>query len=182
MDNGESSYRRYLDGDEEALEAIVKEYFDSLVFFLCRYVGDPETAEDIAIDVFTYVVVHPKRYNFRVSLKTYLFMLGKSRALDCLRRRKRRGETDLSQAMHLPSDAPTPEELVLTDRRKQAVNAALSQLEPEQRLALHLTYFEELSCAEAAKVMGKNTKQVYNLLYRGKNALRTILEKEGELL
>ena len=36
MDNGASSYRRYLEGDEDALGQIVKEYFDHLVFFLER--------------------------------------------------------------------------------------------------------------------------------------------------
>ena len=34
MDNGACSYRRFLDGDEEAFDEIVKEYFDSLVFFI----------------------------------------------------------------------------------------------------------------------------------------------------
>lgn len=33
MDNGASSYRRYLDGDESAFDEIIKELFDSLVFF-----------------------------------------------------------------------------------------------------------------------------------------------------
>ena len=38
MDNGASSYRRYLDGDEDAFREIVSEYFDNLVFFIDRLV------------------------------------------------------------------------------------------------------------------------------------------------
>ena len=182
MDNGASSYRRYLEGDEEAFHEIVKEYFDNLVFFINRYVKDYAAAEDIALDAFTYLVVHKYRYNFSVSLKTYLFMIGRSRALDYIRHRGKLSMVELSEAEQLPSSDPSPEELVLEDQRKQALNRALAQLGEELRLVIHLVYFEGLTPDEAAKVLKKSRKQVYNLLYRGKKALRTILGEEGELL
>ena len=182
MDNGASSYRRYLEGDEEAFHEIVKEYFDNLVFFINRYVKDYAAAEDIALDAFTYLVVHKYRYNFSVSLKTYLFMIGRSRALDYIRHRGKLSMVELSEAAQLPSSDPSPEELVLEDQRKQALNRAVAQLGEELRLVIHLVYFEGLTPDEAAKVLKKSRKQVYNLLYRGKNALRTILGEEGELL
>ena len=182
MDNGASSYRRYLAGDEDAFSEIVRMYFDNLVFFIDRYVRETAAAEDIAMDVFAYVVAFPNRYHFRVSLKTYLFMLGRSRALDYLRHRGKLKTVPLSEAEQLPTDLASAEELILDDQRKRAVNDALCQLEEQQRLAVHLVYFEELSCDEAAKVMKKSRKQVYNLLYRAKKALRTILGEEGELL
>ena len=68
MDNGASSYRRFLDGDESAFDEIMKELFDNLVFFINRYVNDIHTAEDIAIDAFADLIVHRRRYNFKVTL------------------------------------------------------------------------------------------------------------------
>ena len=180
MDNGASSYRRYLSGDEQAFHDIVKEYFDNLVFFINRYVRDLETAEDIAIDVFTHLVVHRHRYNFSVSLKTYLFMIGRSRALDYIKHCSKLQTVELSEVPEIASDAPSLEEMLLTDERKRAVNAALEQLSEEMRLAIHLVYFEDLSADEVAKVLKKNRKYVYNLLYRAKKQLRTILGEEGE--
>lgn len=47
------------------------------------------------------------------------------------------------------------------------------------REALFLVYFEGLSHAETAAVMGKREKQVADLIYRGKIALRKRLEQEG---
>lgn len=47
MDNGASSYRRFLDGDESAFDEIMKELFHSLVFFIDRYVHEVHAAEDI---------------------------------------------------------------------------------------------------------------------------------------
>ena len=182
MDNGASSYRRYLDGDESAFGEIVKEYFDNLVFFVNRYVQEPAAAEDIALDAFAQLAVDKRRYNFSVSLKTYLFMIGRSRALDYIRHRKKLTVVELSEAEQVPSAEPSLEELILADARKRAVNEALAQLSEEMRLAVHLVYFEDLSADEAAKVLKKNRKQVYNLLYRAKAALRTILGEEGEQL
>ena len=180
MDNGASSYRRYLNGDEEAFREIVKEYFDNLVFFIDRYVQDTAAAEDIALDTFTQLVVNRNRYNFQVSLKTYLFMIGRSRALDYIKHRNKLTMTELSEAAQIASQEPSLEELVLADERKRALNRALAQLNEEMRLVIHLIYFEQLSADEAAKVLKKNRKQVYNLLYRAKNTLRAILGEEGE--
>jgi len=182
MDNGASSYRRYLDGDESAFREIVKDYFDSLLFFINRYVNNAAVAEDIALDVFTQLVVHKHRYNFKSSFKTYLFMMGRSRALDYIRRCDRIKMVELSEAAQYQSDEPPLEETIFADQRKQTINDALMQLPDELRLVLHLVYFEELSIDEAAKVLKKSRKQVYNLLYRGKTALRTVLGEEGKQL
>ena len=179
MDNGASSYRRFLDGDESAFDEIMKELFDNLVFFIDRYVHDTHAAEDIAIDTFSDLVVNRHRYNFKVTLKTYLFMLGRSRALNYIKHRKVIDFVELSEADKV-SEQETLEEIVLVDERKRVVNNALSSLSDDMRVVIHLIYFEGLSYDEAAKVMKKNRKQVDNLLYRAKKELRIILGKDGE--
>ena len=178
MDNGASSYRRYLDGEEEAFGEIVEELFEPLVFFIDRYVRDIYAAEDIAIDAFSDLIVHRHRYHFGVSLKTYLFMIGRSRALNHIKSRARRRELPLEEAACL-EDRKDMEQRLLQDERKRAVNEALGKLPEDMRLAVHLVYFEELSYEEAARVMKKSRKQIDNLLYRAKRSLRAILEKEA---
>ncbi len=182
MDNGASSYRRFLDGDESAFDDIMRELFDNLVFFIDRYVYDMHTAEDIAIDVFSDLVVNRHRYNFKVTLKTYLFMLGRSRALNYIKHRKVIDFVELSEAEKVQSEQETLEGMVIADARKKAVNDALSKLPEDMRAVIHLVYFEDLSYDEAARVMKKNRKQIDNLLYRGKKELRIILGEDGELL
>ncbi|MBQ8504507.1 MAG: RNA polymerase sigma factor [Clostridia bacterium] len=180
MFNGESSYRRFLNGDESAFEEIMREYRDSLTFFINRYVNDYDAAEDIAIDVFMYIIVHPNRYNFKVSLKTYLFMLGRSRALDYLRKRKRRSEAFLSE--HTKEVSYDFESLIEKDEKRRILYSAIDSLADDMRVAIHLVYFEELTYKEAAVIMKKSVKQVDNLIYRGKKELSAVLGKEGELL
>ena len=182
MDNGASSYRRFLDGDESAFDEIMRGYFDGLIFFVERYVHDIYAAEDIAIDVFSDLLVNRSRYNFKVSLKTYLFMLGRSRALNYIKHRNKLTIIEPSESEEELSDSATLEEAVLADERKRTVNAAISTLPKEMGIAVHLVYFEDLSYDETARIMKKNRKQVDNLLYRAKAALRSAIEKGGELL
>jgi RNA polymerase sigma-70 factor (ECF subfamily) len=182
MDNGESSYRRFLDGDESAFEDIMKKLFRGLVFFIDGFVHDTHAAEDIAIDAFSDLIVHKYRYNFKVSLKTYLYMIGRSRALDYIRHRKVIDFVELSEAQAVADDSEALEEMVLEDDRKRQVNAAIAKLPEDMRAVVHLIYFEEMTYEEAARVMKKNRKQVDNLLYRAKKELRIILGKDGELL
>ena len=176
MGNSESSCRCFLEGDRTAFESIVSEYRLSLIFFIDRFVHNPDTAEDIAIDVFLYVLLHPRHYNFKTSLKTYLFMLARSRALDHIRRRK------AFSTEPIPDNHPSAlelEELVLADERKQALHRALSHLADDMQQAVHLVYFAGFSYAQAGQIMKKSPKQIDNLLSRAKSALRTVLRKEG---
>ena len=181
METGEMYYRRYLNGDPTAFDGILQFYRNPLTFFINRFVRDLDTAEDLAIDTFMYLIVHRHRYNFKTSLKTYLFMIGRSRALDYLRHQNRFTMVELSDAERELPSVPGPEESVLREEQKQELNRAMDTLPQDMQTVLHLVYFEELSYEEAAKVMRKNKKQVANLLYRAKAQLRAILRKEGAL-
>ena len=182
MDNGACSYRRFLDGDECAFDEIMNELFYSLIYFINRYVHDFHTAEDLAMDTFADLLVHRHRYNFKVTLKTYLFMIGRSRALDYLKRKSRVSFVELNEAITVQDDEKSLEEAIINDERKQIVSSAIAKLPEDMQIAVHLFYFEDMTYQEIARVMKKNEKQVDNLLYRAKKELRAILDKDGELL
>ena len=56
---------------------------------------------------------------------------------------------------------------------------AIDKIKEEYKEVLILRYFDDLEIEEIAKITKKNTKQVYNLLSRGKLALKETLLKEG---
>ena len=179
MENAESSYRRYLDGDKDAFDNIIKEFRNSLTLFINRYVHDISAAEDICIDAFMELIVHKHRYNFKSSLKTYLFMIGRSKALDYIKHRSKLEITEISECT--PADEKELEEQIITQEKYLLLNNAIKQLPDDMKVAVHLVYFEGMSYKEAAKVMKKSQKQIDNLLYRAKGSLRKILGKDGDL-
>ena len=184
MANGESSYRRFLAGDETAFVEIVDAYRESLIFFLYRFTGDLSAAEDLAEDVFVEVLLHPGRYRFQCALKTWLFTIGRNKTVSFLRKTSRLHLVPPEEAGRLAevSDAEAAaglEAAVLDSEEKRQLYDAMDRIREEYRMALHLVYFEELSYEDSAAVMKKNRKQIENLVYRGKQSLRKVLEQEG---
>lgn len=182
MENGESSYRRFLEGDTRAFDRVLEIYRPGLIYFINSYVHDPDTAEDIAIDCFTYLLVHPKKYNFKTPLKTYLFILGRSRAIDFLRRKNKFTAVELSSAENELTDEDSLEQSLRDSEIKLAVHKAVKNLPPDLQTAVHLVYFEDMSYRDAAKVMKKSVKQMDNMLRQAKIKLRSLLSEEGRTL
>lgn len=179
MDNGASSYRRFLDGDESGFDEILDLYQDSLLFFINRYVHNLTVAEDLAEDSFLELLIHKHRYNFHTSLKTYLFIIGRNKALNYLKHQSKLPFEDIENTEIQAVDTLSLEERILNDERKRALNAAMEDLSDDYRVVIHLVHFEDLSYEEAAKVMNKSRKQIENLVYRAKGSLKNTLVKEG---
>lgn len=183
MDNGESSYRRFLDGDKSAFDEIILMYRNNLEVFINGYVHDIYAAEDLAVDTFVYVLTHKNQYNFSISIKSYLFMIGRSRAIDYLRHTKRYATECLDECDE--TDAAlytlTIQDKVISDEERREIHSAIMELPEEMRMVVYLVYFEELSYKEIARIMKISAKKVDNLNYRGKAKLREILRKDGAL-
>lgn len=78
-----------------------------------------------------------------------------------------------------PDGAALVDEVAQTNERNRILHICMCELNPSYREALYLVYFENMSYLQAAKVMGKNVKQITNMVYRGKESLRGLLEREG---
>ena len=72
-----------------------------------------------------------------------------------------------------------PETRLLEEERNRQLYAALDRIAPEYREVLLLQYMEDMAPADIARVTGRRVKQVYNLIDRGKLALRSELERMG---
>lgn len=179
MDNGEMYYRRFLDGDKEAFGKIIDIYRESLIFFINRTVNNLDTAEDIAADSFAELIIHKNRFNFKSSLKTYLFTIARNKAISHIRHFAKFKSVDIDECVELSDEYSAFELEIEKNEQKAIVNKALNTLKDDYRTALHLVYFEELSYSDAAKIMKKSAKQVENILYRARIALKTALKKEG---
>lgn len=87
MYTGENSYLRFLEGDKSAFDELMDAYRDRLIFFIKGYVGSYEEAQDIAMDTFVEILVHPRRFRFKSSFKTYIYSIARHKSVDYLRRK-----------------------------------------------------------------------------------------------
>ncbi len=178
MDNGESSYRRFLDGDKEGMAEIICEYREGLTYYLHRFTNNISTAEEIAED--TFVKLCTKRPNFtgKSSFKTWLYAIGRNCAINYIKRLKFQSDTPIHEYTGI-TDGTDLESEYIAKEESLIVQGAMSKLRPEYRQVLYLLFNEEYTTEEAACIMHKTKRQISNLVYRAKNALRSELRKEG---
>ena len=177
MPTGESSYRRYLNGDQSGFDEIVDLYHDNLIFFIMRYVSNEYDAEDIAAETFLEMLIHPTRYSFKSSLKTYVFSVARNKAVDFVRKHKLQAFTDINEDPSTPFDLTADE--AVRGELNDSVAAALSKIKREYAEVLYFVYFEGLDSDEIMRIMKKSKRQVSNLLYRAKAAMKNELTKGG---
>ena len=172
----EELYKQYLCGNEAGLEALMKKYGDPLTLYIDGYLHDVHEAEDLMIEVFSYLFTKKPRIRDG-GLKAYLYKAARHMALR--RKSRRRLFFSLDDLNEEPDAQTLVEEVVRTKERDQFLHFCMDELNSDYREALYLTYFEGMSYLQAAEVMGKSEKQITNMVYRGKDRLRRLLEREG---
>ncbi len=178
MGNGESSYRRFLAGDNEGMLEIVCEYQAGLMLFLNSYVQDIHLAEDLAEDTFLELMIKHPKFSGKSSFKTWLFAIGRNITAKHLRKHAKLSVVPLESQDYISVEDDIEDNYIKTEQ-KRMIHQALHQLKLEYRQVLFLSYFEGFSIAEIALIMKKSEKSVKNYLYKAKIALRAELERSG---
>jgi len=176
-------YCRFIAGDRDALTALVDLYSEDLTRFISRIVGNHHDAEELMIDAFTRLVRNKDRIKNHNALKSYLVTTGKNLALNLLKKNKRNPFIFeyIDNVLEEAGADNTPDDELFRQEQKRQLEGAMARLKQPHREALKLIYFENKSYADAGNAMDKTAKQIDNLLYNAKAALRKILESEDFL-
>jgi RNA polymerase sigma-70 factor (ECF subfamily) len=142
-------------GDDRALAEAFDEFAPAVRASALQILGSP-AADDVVQDVFVDLWCHPQRYDASLgSLRTYLTLCARHRALDVLRSELRRAGREERSARGLPTPRqPSPGEEVADADAASIVRSAVSGLPPDQRQAVELAYFSGLSYRDVARRMG----------------------------
>lgn len=179
MDNGASSYRRFLDGDDNGIVEIIRDYKDGLILFLNRYVDNIHIAEELAEDTFFRLVTRKPRFTAKYSFKTWLYTIGRNTAINYVKHAGRMMDISIEELEGICRDEAALEKSYLREEQKIAVHKALSRLHSDYGKVLYLKFFEELTNEQISKVMKKSKRQIENLIYQAKMSLKSELKKEG---
>lgn len=169
-----------------AFEAMVARYQDRLVGVLFHIVGNQEEAEDLSQDVFLRVYKARRGYRPKAKFSTWLFTIANNLAMNHARSKGRRPASPLGspadgsradlRAYGLPGREATASAQMRKVELSEIVRDALQVLNEDQKMAVLLNKFEEMSYAEIAQVMNRSPAAVKSLLARARNELRERLE------
>lgn len=177
IDEDKILYRNFLNGDKKSLEKIVFKYKNNLVYFIFKYVKDKDVAEDIFQDIIVYLIEKKEIYDFKYSLKTFLYTIAKSKALNHLRDNKTNLLIEDSEE-NLIVESSILEDIIISQELKENFRKVLSKLKTEHQMVIYFTMIEELSYEETAKILDKNISQIKNLVHRARIKLKRLLIEE----
>jgi RNA polymerase sigma-70 factor (ECF subfamily) len=175
------------DDVEGAFEVLVERYQHRLLGVMVHLVGRVDEAEDLTQDVFLRIYKARKGYRPRAKFSTWLFTIANNLALNHLRSKGRNPTVALEAgSADSTSMRPAEEKVVARDGTASAqmrkvelsevVREALEELGEDQKMAVLLNKFEEMSYAEIAEVMSRSEAAVKSLLARARMNLRERLE------
>lgn len=163
-------------GETDAL-AILYDRHAGLVYGISwKLLGDTAEAEDLTQDVFLNLTKKCSYDSQKGSLRTYLRILTRSRALDRLRTRSRHQRIHnqaLSEDARVLSESPMEEAVQI--ERSQEVLSALEQLSTNERQVLRMAYYQGLSQSEIANRLDTALGTVKSRTRRGLLKLRQAL-------
>jgi len=162
-------------GDVDSFEALFFRYHATLCEIVDAYVGSQAIAEEIVQDLFHTLWRDRARLAVRGSLRSYLCVAARNRALQHLRhgavaRRHAQGavEPDVDRA-------PRADEVLEREERLVALRNAIDALPPRARLAVVLRWRDHLTNADVADAMGITVKGVEKLLASAMTRLRDLM-------
>jgi RNA polymerase sigma factor (sigma-70 family) len=161
-------------GDRMAGNALFDRYFDALFRFFRNKVTDG--ADDLVQLTFLACVESRDRFRGDSSFRTYLFTVARSKLYDHLGRQQREGAIDYG-VTSCADLGVSPSGMIVEGEQQRFLLVALRSLPVELQVALELFYFEKIRGPELAEVLAVPEGTVRSRLRRGRELLRTQLEK-----
>jgi len=174
-DEDEELLKRLAANDEAAFRQLVERHIDRAFGIALRIVRSRADAEDVVQDAMLKVWVHRGQWQHgRAKFSTWLYRVVTNRCIDLYRQPR----TDNVDAVPEPVD--TQPDVVSAMQREevtQMLENAMQRLPDQQRVAVILSYHENMSNGEIAEVMDTTIAAVESLLKRGRQQLRELLRR-----
>lgn len=176
---------RIAEGDDDAFEILVNRHQASILNLIYRFIGDRTQAKDLAQEVFLRVWQAAKSYEPRAKFTTWIYRITTNLCLNELKSSRHRrwfpfhhsdedGEKGIDET--LSDGSPTAEDLLLARERSRQITEALQSLPANQRMALVMKRYDDLSYNEIAQILDCSVSAVESLIVRAKRNLREKLK------
>jgi RNA polymerase sigma-70 factor (ECF subfamily) len=160
-------------GDDQSRRRLYDASYRLVYRMVYRMVGARD-ADDVTQQVYLQLFIHLKSFVGRSALKTWIYKVAMNESLQHLRRRTRRR---MAVLVTDPADRGRSAQQRIDD--SEALEFALSQLDPTLRSLFMLRESEGLSYAEIAEVIGVPEGTVGSRLNRARAELRGFLKDQG---
>ena len=163
-------------GDSKWLGLLLQRYTLLLLGVAMKYLKNKAHAEDAVQQVFLKAITHLPQETI-LNFKGWLYILMRNHCLQQLR--DKTYNTDESALVNAPAEVGDQEEIQWREYNLQQMEAALEQLNDEQRKTITLFYLEKCSYEQIVATTGFTFMQVKSYIQNGKRNLKGILLKKS---
>jgi len=170
--------RLILKGDSNYFRLLVDRY-QNMVFRTCvGFIHNKDEAEDLTQEIFIQAYLSLKKFRQEASFSTWLYRIAVNASLNRIKRQVRtwpgyhQGENEDERTLISVADNDDPEKMLIQQEHKRWVQKALDSLPENQRVAIVLSKYDDLSQREIAEIMDTSEGAVEALLQRAKAGLR----------
>ncbi|GLR85100.1 RNA polymerase sigma factor [Bradyrhizobium iriomotense] len=175
LDEDSELLDRLATGDEAAFRMLVERHIDRAYAIALRIVGNAADAEDVVQDTMLKIWSHRGRWQHgRAKFSTWLYRVISNRCID-LRRKPRTENVDT--VPEVADSQPGAADIIERNELNDMLEVAMQRLPEQQRIAVILSYHENMSNGEIAQVMDTTVAAVESLLKRGRQQLRQLLRR-----
>lgn len=167
---------RYLGGDVEAFEELMRAHEDRIFAVCLRMLRDREAALEATQETFITVFRKADRFAGRAAFGTWLYRVAINTCYDLTRRTRRHKAASLPDT-HDPADPAAGDDFSSVEVRPE-IEAALDELPTEFRAAVILSDLEGLALETVAEILGVPIGTVKSRVFRGR---RQLAERLGNL-
>ena len=162
-------------GDQDAVRALYERYFDRIYNYDYARLGRAEDAEDLAIDTMTRSLTRLDLFQDQgVAFSSWIYRIAHNATIDHYRRH---GKVVLVSLEHAPAlESADPSELAVEQLSNADLHTAIRDLTDEQQQVLILRFFQDLTAAQVASIMGKSVGAVQALQHRALGSLERALQ------
>lgn len=179
----------YLNGDETALNFIIRRHLKLVYNFAYRLTGNAQVSEDISQETFIKIWKNIKRYDPNQEFKTWLLAIAKNTAIDWLRKRKNFVFSDFETAEgknlitdFLADPALLPDKIAIQAENKKFIGGLLERLSPADRKIISLRYNDSLTFEKIGQALGQPLNTVKSRHRRALFFLRKIITRTTRVL
>ena len=161
--------------DKTAFRALYERYAGRIKGAMIKGGAQSDEADEAAQEAMLAIWRKADTYDpARASAAAWIFTIARNRRIDMIRRQSR-PTPDPNDPLYTPDPPVPPEAAVAAARRDARVRDALSDLSYDQRLAVHLAFYEGLSQSEVAARMDSPIGTVKSRLRLAVRKLRAAL-------
>lgn len=162
-------------GSSAAFDMLMSRYQRLVYKVSYGYTGNQEDALDITQNVFIKVYQRLDSFRATGSFKSWVLRIARNEGVDWNRRHARyKDQDELVPARHPHYEAGQIDDVARTENRAELLKS-MAYLNPKQREAVMLRYFEGLSIQEISSVLGCSDGTTKSHLFRGVNKLRKLI-------